>query len=91
MLVLINTNILGIVLYLVEKGGNNAVIFGVEMSSSVHIHHKKVNILVLGKRSTQQLGEHSLAAEKMYSINLSATKRRFCLSLHYIGANAIWL
>ena len=88
---LINTNILGIVLDLVEKGGNNAVIFGVDMGSSVHIDNKKVNILVLGKRPTQRLGEHSLAAEKMYLINLSATKRRFCLSLHYIGAKAICL
>ena len=61
------------------------------MSSSVYIDNKKVNILVLGKRPTQRLGEHSLAAEKMYSINLTATKRRFCLSLHYIGANAICL
>ena len=27
----------------------------------------------------------------MYSINFSATKRRFCLSLHYNGANSCYL
>ena len=47
------------------------------MSSSVHIDNKK-DILILGKGLTQGLGEHSLTAEKMYSINFTATKRRFC-------------
>ena len=41
----------------------------------------------MGKVPTQGLGEHSLTAEKMYSVNFSATGRRFCLSLHYNGAN----
>ena len=68
--------------------GNNAIIFGVNISSSVHIGNKKKDILILGKGPTQGLGEHSLTAEKMYSINFSATKRRFCLSLHYNGANS---
>ena len=48
----------------------------------------KKDILILGKRPTQGLGEHSLTAEKMYSINFSATGRRFCLSLHYNGINS---
>ena len=42
----------------------------------------------MGKGPTQGLGEHSLTAEKMYSINFSATGKRFCLSLHYNGANS---
>ena len=42
----------------------------------------------MGKGLTQGLGEHSLTAEKTYSINFSATGRRFCLSLHYNGANS---
>ena len=58
------------------------------MSSSVHIDDKKEDILILGKGPTQGLGEHSLNAEKMYSINFSATARRFCLSLHYNGGNS---
>ena len=67
---------------------NNAIIFGVGMSSSVHIDNKGKDILILGSAPTQGLGEHSLTAEKMYSINFSATGRKFCLSLHYNGTNS---
>ena len=56
------------------------------MSSSAHIDNKKKNILVLGKGPTQGL-EHTLTAGKMYSINFTVTKTKFCLSLHYNGAN----
>ena len=45
---------------------NNAIIFGVHMSSSVHIDNKGKDILIHGKGPTQGLGEHSLSAEKMY-------------------------
>ena len=61
--------------------------FGVDMSSSAHIDIKKKNILVLGKRPTQGL-EHTLTAEKMYSINFTVTKKKFCLSLHNNGENS---
>ena len=57
------------------------------MCSSTHINNKKKDILVLGKGPTQGL-EHTLAAEKMYSINFTVTKKKFCLSLHYNGANS---
>ena len=55
------------------------------MSSPAHIDDKKKDILVLGKGPTQRL-EHTLTAEKMYSINFTGTKKKFCLSLHYNGA-----
>ena len=58
------------------------------MNSSVHTDNKGKDILILGSIPTQGLGEHSLTAEKMYSINFSATGRGFCLSLHYNGANS---
>ena len=57
------------------------------MSSSPHIDNKKKDISVLGKEPTQGL-EPTLTAEKMYSINFTLTKKRFCLSLHYNGANS---
>ena len=47
----------------------------------------KKDILVLGFGPTQGL-EHTLTAEKMYSINFTVTKKKFCLSLHYNGANS---
>ena len=66
--------------------GQNVFIFGIDMSSSAHIDNKKKDILVLGKGPTQGL-EHTLTAEKMYSINFTVTKKKFCFSLHYNGAN----
>ena len=57
------------------------------MSSSVHIDNKKKDILILGRGPTQGL-EHTLTTEKMYSINFTVTKKKFCLSLHYNGANS---
>ena len=49
------------------------------MSSSPHIDKKK-DILVLGIGSTQGL-EHTLTAEKMYSINFTITKRKLVICL----------
>ena len=57
------------------------------MSSSPHIDNKKKDVLVLGIGPTQGL-EHTLIAEKMYSINFTVTKRKFCLSLQFNGANS---
>ena len=58
------------------------------MSSSTHIDNKGKDILILGFGLTQGLGEHSLTAEKMYSINFTNTNIKYCLSLHYNGANS---
>ena len=57
------------------------------MSHSVHVDNKKKDILILGKGSTQGL-EHTLTAEKIYSISFTVSKKKFCLSLHYDGANS---
>ena len=61
--------------------GQNVIIFGVDMSSSAHIDNKKKDILILGKGPTQGLGEHSLTAEKMYSINFTVTKKKHLFKL----------
>ena len=45
------------------------IIFGVDMSSSAHVDNMGKNILILEKDPTQ--GEHSLTAEKMYSVNFT--------------------
>ena len=57
------------------------------MSSSVQIDNKKKDILVLGKGPMQGL-QHTLTAEKMCSINFALRRKKFCLSLHYNGANS---
>ena len=43
--------------------------------------------MILGKGPTQGL-EHILTAGKMYSINFTVSKNKFCLSLHFNGANS---
>ena len=67
--------------------GQNVLMFGADMSSSVHIDNKKEDILVLRKGRTQGL-EHTLSAKKMYSINFTVAEKKFCLSLHYNGVNS---
>ena len=57
------------------------------MSFPVHIDNKKKDMLVLGIGPKQGL-EHTLPAEKMYSINFTVAKKKFCLSLHYNGASS---
>ena len=53
---------------------------------SVHTDYRKKDILILGYGPTQGL-EHTLTAEELYSINFAAHNKKFCLSLHYNGAN----
>ena len=67
--------------------GNTVIIFEVNMSSSIYVDNKRKNILTLGKGPTQGL-EHILTTEKIYSINFTVTKNKFCLSLHNNGANS---
>ena len=67
--------------------GQNVLIFGADMSTSIHIDNKGKDILVLGRGPTQGL-ESTLTAEKMYSINFTVTKTKFCLSLRYNGGNS---
>ena len=67
--------------------GQNVIIFGADMSFSAHIDNKKKDILVLGKGPTQGL-EQTLTAKKMYAINFTVTKKKFCSRLHYNGANS---
>ena len=68
--------------------GQNVIIFGADMSSSVHANNKTKSILVLGKGFTQGLENTTIYAEKMYSINFTKTNTKFCLSLHYNGSNS---
>ena len=67
--------------------GQNVIIFGADISSSAHTDNKKKGILVLGIGPTQGL-EHTLTAEKVYSINFTITNIKFCLSLYYKGASS---
>ena len=57
------------------------------MSSSTKTDNRKKDILILGKGPTQGL-EHTPSAEKMYSVNFTKNNKKYCVSLHYNGANS---
>ena len=69
--------------------GKNCIIFGADLSSSsLHANNKKNNILVLGKDFVQGINGTTIYAEKLYKINFTEKNKKFCLSLHYNGANS---
>ena len=47
------------------------IIFGIDMTYSVHVDHKKKYILILGEDPTQRLDDTTLTAEKTYTINFT--------------------
>ena len=58
------------------------------MNLSVHIDSKAKDILILGDGPIQGLGDTTLTAEAVYSINFTQSNSTFCLSLHYNGSNS---
>ena len=66
--------------------GKNFIIFGVDMSSSVHIDNKNKDILVLGEGQTQRLDDTTLTVEAIYPINFTQSNNKFVLSLHCNGS-----
>ena len=62
--------------------GKNVIIFGADMSSSVHVDNKLKDILILGEGPTQRLDDTTLIAE------VNFTQSGFVLSLHYNGSNS---
>ena len=65
----------------------NVIVFGADMSSSVHANNKTKNILVLGKGVPQKLDNTTIYAEKLHLINFSKSNALFYLSLHYNTEN----
>ena len=57
------------------------------MSSSTKIDDRKKDILIPGSSPTQGL-DHTLMAEKLYSIDFTENNKKNCLSLHNNGASS---
>ena len=57
--------------------GQNIVIFGAERSSYAHANNKTKNILI-----------HPFLQKRCIQLIFTASKRKFCLSLHYNGTNS---
>ena len=58
-----------------RSAGKNVIIFGTDMSSSVHIHNKNEDVLILGEVPTQGLDDTTLAAEAKYPFNFTQPKK----------------
>ena len=75
MLILLSTNIVDMILDLIHAEvslsngsgfGKNLILFGTDMSSSMHVDNKKKYILILGKEPTDGLNDTMLTAENEY-------------------------
>ena len=84
MLILISTKILDMVLDLIEKGSFHlvmdlveSIMFGADMSSSLHANNKTKNILVVGKDFVQGLDNTTIYAENCIQLILLKIIRNF--------------
>ena len=66
----------------------NVIIFGVDMSSSIHATNRANNIYVMGKDFTQGCNDTTIYAEKLFHNNCTEFGVKFVLSLHYNGDNS---
>ena len=65
--------------------GRNAIIFGVDMSSSIHATNRANNIYVMGEGLIQGILEATLYAEKNYWRNFTDPGKKYIITLHYNG------
>ena len=65
--------------------GRNVLIFGVDMSFSVHATNRANKIYVMGDGLTQGIHDTTLHVEKNYCGNFTDPGKTFVLSLHYNG------
>ena len=65
--------------------GRNVLIFGVDMSFSVHATNGANSIFVMGDGLTQGIHDTTLYVEKNYSRNFTDPGKKFVISMHYNG------
>ena len=63
--------------------GKNVIVFGADMSSSVHVDNNEKDILILGEGPTLRSDDTTLTGEAKCPINFTQSNRRLLLSLHY--------
>ena len=71
--------------------GKNVLIFGVDMSFSVHATNRANNIYVMGDGLTQGIHDTKLYVEKNYWRNFTDPGKKFIISLHYNGDGSYFL
>ena len=70
------------------KWGKYVVIFRVGSSSSLHVIIRTKDTLLLGEDPTDELDDATITAEIKYSINITKSRKKSCLSLHYKASNS---
>ena len=65
--------------------GRNAIILGVDMSSSIHATNRANHIYVMGEGFVQGIHDTTLYAEKNYWRNFTDPGKKFIITLHYNG------
>ena len=68
--------------------GRNVLIFGADMSFSVHKTNRENHIYVMGDGFTQGIHDTTLYVEKNYWRNVTDPGKKLVLSLHYNGNNS---
>ena len=70
------------------SNGKNVLIFGADLSSSIHATNRANHIYCFGEGLTQSINDTTIYAEKNYYRNFSEHGETFVLSLHYNGDNS---
>ena len=70
------------------SNGKNVLIFGVDMSFSIHATNRANHIYCFGEGLTQGINDTAMYAEKNYWRNFTEHGEKFVLSLHYNGDNS---
>ena len=66
----------------------NVLIFGADMSFSVHATNRANHIYLMGTGLTQGINDTTIYAEKNFYRNFTDFSKKFVLSLHYNGDNS---
>ena len=72
--------------------GQNVLIFGVDMSSSAHVdnNNNKKRYISSWKRTNTRIRKHFKCRKNVF-YSFCRKNKRFCLSLHYNGANNFFI
>ena len=71
-----------------NANAKNVIIFGVDMSSSIHATNRANNIYVMGKDFIQGINDLTIYAEKLFHNIFTEFGVKFVLNLHYNGDNS---
>ena len=64
------------------QNAKNVIVFGADMTNTIHATNKTQSVLVLGHGLIQKINDTTIYAKKVYSLNFTVDNKIFCLSLH---------